>query len=168
MADRYDVTSNFASCPAATGESRCTHFPDGAHRCSGDRTHMQADTRPTSERTHRCTCGVEWTSLVGTVGTLFERVIKPTDSLLIKLISEYAGETAHSADSVSICYCDGAGRHVHGDNCPPLAVVSARCTSSSETASVCRNVDHEHFPGDPVLPACAAPKSLYVPGTDHP
>jgi hypothetical protein len=25
-------------------------------------------------------------------------------------------------DVVPVCYCDGAGRHVHGSNCPPLAV----------------------------------------------
>jgi hypothetical protein len=72
MTDRYDVTSNFASCPAATGEPR-----------------------PTSERTHRCTCGVEWTSLVGSVGTLLETVMKPAESLLVKLISEYVDETVH-------------------------------------------------------------------------
>lgn len=47
------------------------------------------------------------------------------------MLSHVAG-TSHRGDEprsehkshygVPVCYCDGAGRHVHGSNCPPLAV----------------------------------------------
>jgi hypothetical protein len=66
--------SAFESCPAATGEpsdhSGCQDFPDGAHRCGYTRTHMKIDARAVDERTHRCTCGYEWTSLRGSLRQL--------------------------------------------------------------------------------------------------
>jgi hypothetical protein len=62
-----DATNMFASCPAATGEARCTGFPDGAHRCSLERGH------PTPQRVeHVCTCGTMWFSQTGTVDQLVE------------------------------------------------------------------------------------------------
>lgn len=88
---RYDVTSNFASCPASTGESQCTDFPDRAHRCGEARDHYQTDTRSGDKRTHKCTCGEQWTALMGSVGQLFETVLKPSETLTTQLIMEYAG-----------------------------------------------------------------------------
>ena len=48
---RSELDSN-ASCPAATGELACKHFPDAAHRCAGARN---------GHTDHRCTCGKWWT-----------------------------------------------------------------------------------------------------------
>ena len=65
-----DRTNAFASCPAATGEAECPHFPDGAHRCSLDRDHPTAPSlgTPTTERiAHHCTCRYIWTCLTGTL-----------------------------------------------------------------------------------------------------
>lgn len=55
---RYEPRSQFASCPAASGEPYkaapapgCPQFPDGAHRCGQDRgTHL----------IHECTCHFTW------------------------------------------------------------------------------------------------------------
>jgi hypothetical protein len=47
---RSGLDSN-ASCPAATGELACQHFPDRAHRCAGARN---------GHAEHRCTCGSWW------------------------------------------------------------------------------------------------------------
>jgi hypothetical protein len=106
---RYDVTSQHASCPAATGQSQCTHFPDGAHRCGQPRDHFQTDARTAAERTHRCTCGSEWSSLTGSVGKLFTTVLKPSETLTARLITEY----------------------VDDDPCPPWCGVGGpKCTSS--------------------------------------
>ena len=55
---RYGKLSAFASCPAATGEGRprCSHFPDGAHRCGKERRHT------VDKVGHLCTCGYGWIS----------------------------------------------------------------------------------------------------------
>lgn len=57
----YAPGSHFQSCPAATGEldllieeSRCQHFPDGAHRCREERL---------PHRPHTCVCGAQWICL---------------------------------------------------------------------------------------------------------
>jgi hypothetical protein len=94
---RYDITSQFASCPAATGPSQCTHFPDGAHRCEGARDHYTTDIRRADERTHRCTCGEEWTALMGSIGSLFKTVLKPSEQITAKLISEYVEGAEHGS-----------------------------------------------------------------------
>lgn len=66
-----DRTNAFASCPAATGEGDppCPQFPDGAHRCGRDRSHVRdQEIQPVTERmAHHCTCGNVWTSLLGTL-----------------------------------------------------------------------------------------------------
>lgn len=88
----YDVTSAFASCPACTGPSRCAHFPDGSHRCQHARDHYDTDPLPADRRTHLCTCGAQWTSLMGSLGQLFETVLKPSETLTTKLLTEHAGD----------------------------------------------------------------------------
>lgn len=67
---RYDVTSNFASCPAATGEARppCSDFPDGSHRCGEVRGHVSPNV---ADHAHACTCGHRWTSLDGSMADLY-------------------------------------------------------------------------------------------------
>lgn len=68
---QFSPTSMFASCPAATGESRCTDFPDRSHRCGEQRGHIRTEqNKPAGERTHLCTCGYRWTSLSGSVAEL--------------------------------------------------------------------------------------------------
>jgi hypothetical protein len=66
----YSTTSQFASCPAATGEARpqCPDFPDGAHRCSLSRDHARAS----NHLEHSCTCGAVWFSHMGTVNDLVD------------------------------------------------------------------------------------------------
>lgn len=93
-AGQRSATNSFASCPAATGEAHpgCTHFPDGAHRCGLARDHYQTDRRPADERTHGCTCGAEWTSLMGSVGKLFSTILAPSAALTARLIREYTDE----------------------------------------------------------------------------
>lgn len=45
----------FESCPAATGEGSCPHFPDGAHRCGRPRGRAEH-----ASVGHLCTCGACW------------------------------------------------------------------------------------------------------------
>lgn len=68
----YAAGSQFESCPAATGQGTCPHFPDGAHRCGQDRGHVAADPRPAIYHVHRCTCGKQWCSLMGSVDDLIK------------------------------------------------------------------------------------------------
>jgi hypothetical protein len=58
----YGTTSQFASCPAATGEGRCRDYPDHAHRCQLNRDHLTPGAVE-----HSCTCGAVWHSVMGTV-----------------------------------------------------------------------------------------------------
>jgi hypothetical protein len=50
MSPRADINA-FASCPAATGENNCPHYPDRAHRCGQPRD---------SHLVHQCTCAYPW------------------------------------------------------------------------------------------------------------
>lgn len=70
----YGPTSNFASCPAATGEATCTHFPDGAHRCRDARGHIQAD--GTLDAVHTCTCRFAWSCLHEGIGRFYLRILR--------------------------------------------------------------------------------------------
>jgi hypothetical protein len=61
---RYQPTSQFRSCPAATGEQSllagkrpCTAFPDHAHRCHHERG---------PHRVHTCSDGYEWVTATWT------------------------------------------------------------------------------------------------------
>lgn len=79
----YDARSAFASCPAATGEADppCTHFPDGAHRCTRPRDHVRNESEPVDRRImHTCTCGAGWCSLLGGLDDLFKLFRKATTS----------------------------------------------------------------------------------------
>jgi len=67
---RYVEGSQFESCPAATGQALCPHFPDGAHRCGQKREHLTIDGLDPVHQTHRCTCGAQWCSLSGSVDEL--------------------------------------------------------------------------------------------------
>lgn len=78
----YSNGSAFQSCPAATGIPEyiikgCAHFPDGAHRCAGDREHMFSGDEARPFRTHACTCGFAWSTLQGSVGSLLELIRGP-------------------------------------------------------------------------------------------
>jgi hypothetical protein len=68
----YAPGSNFESCPAATGQSTCPHFPDGAHRCGQDRNHISEAGLDVIHHTHRCTCSAQWCSLSGSVDDLIK------------------------------------------------------------------------------------------------
>jgi hypothetical protein len=65
MASSYSPTSNFASCPAATGEVRlgtgCPTYPDTAHRCAEKRSGPNPTTA-IGHTVHTCTCGYAWIS----------------------------------------------------------------------------------------------------------
>jgi len=68
----YAEGSQFESCPAATGQALCPHFPDGAHRCGQNRNHLETDGLDPLNQTHRCTCGAQWCSLSGSVDELIQ------------------------------------------------------------------------------------------------
>lgn len=109
--NRYQPGSNFESCPAATGPSQCTHFPDGSHRCGEARDHYTTDTRPSDERTHRCTCEAEWTALMGSIGKLFKTVLDPPARLTAKLVNEYVDRTKADSDQELRAFTEWIYRH---------------------------------------------------------
>lgn len=74
MPGPYGATSTFASCPAATGETDCPQFPDGAHRCRDQRGHIQAD--GTIDAVHTCTCGFDWACLHEGIGHFYLRILR--------------------------------------------------------------------------------------------